>query len=262
MSQRLGLALLACMVARSTLVEAQSGWIVGVGVTEGPLTPAEVRPLLDAELPGIAECAPGAGPYQLVFNVSVGASGGVRSAAADRSVGAELAPARAVRCVRHRLEELELPVRAEASRLSVTFTLGVSEPPPIAAGPPSSAAPPASASTAPSSASVGVASVTLGPLVVTGSRAVASLRPPLETGRSALLECYEAALVVAPGLGGQGALHLTIAPEGRVVRALFAGSEALAGAMALCLGTAARAWTFPAGDDEVRLDVPLEFAGP
>jgi hypothetical protein len=234
---------------------AQSGWSVDVSITSGPTSVAEARAALEAHLDGVERCARGSGPFRLVYSVTVGTSGGVREAAPDRSAGADLAPARAVRCVRHILEELDLPEHEEASRIVVTFALGGDAAAPAAA--PTAPSAPSSAPTSPPVAAPrsGSGSVAMGS--VTGASSGA--RSVLDAGLPALEACYATALGEAPALAGEGTLRLTVGADGHVSRALFAGGEALASAMALCLGSAARGWAFPSSPAETRLEVPLIF---
>jgi hypothetical protein len=102
--------------------------------------------------------------------------------------------------------------------------------------------------------------VLVGAISAAAGRPSATLRDVVDRGRPGLAACYATALAAAPGLGGDGALHVTIEPDGHVSRSVFAGGEALASAMAICLGAAARQWTFPVASDPARIDVALTFA--
>lgn len=247
----------------ASVVVAQAGWALDVSVSSGPMTVAEASASLESRLGDVAECAPGAGPYRLVYSVSVGTSGGVRSATADRSASAALAPPRVVRCVRHVLEELDLPEHEDASRVEVVLSLGEGGDPGGSVVPASPSAPSGPVRAPSPSAPVGgapIATAAAGVSVGTITGGVAAHRVVVDGGRAALAACYEAARSESPALAGAGTLHVTIEPDGHVSRAMFAGGEALASAMAICLGAAARAWSFVPATTQTLIEITLTFS--
>jgi hypothetical protein len=89
----------------------------------------------------------------------------------------------------------------------------------------------------------------------------AALRDAIIAARPSLIACYASALSADPSLRGEGSLHLTIDASGHVRRAMLATTEALASALATCIATAARSWTF-AVSAEVNASIPLSFGTP
>lgn len=80
----------------------------------------------------------------------------------------------------------------------------------------------------------------------------------VDAHRADLEACFATGVASHPGLSGDVRLHLGIDAGGHVTRSMLQGSEALAVALAGCVGATARAWSFPAGT-EAALTVPIHF---
>jgi hypothetical protein len=76
---------------------------------------------------------------------------------------------------------------------------------------------------------------------------------------AALGQCYATARATDASLAGDAVIQLGVAADGTVTSALFQGSETLASALALCVGQAARTWTFGPAAADARIAVPVSF---
>ncbi len=277
----------AAVLAVSALVPstgtAQSApWVVEVESQAGSLGVDAARRVLEAARGRIASCTDGPGPHRFTYTLSLRVNGQVREAAYDR--GATSDP-RAARCIRHALLGLHFPAHAEAATLALTVGAGAFEPsaPGPSTSPETSPAPgpiaPAPQVAPPQVAPPQVApgpgpiatpmprpsgpeasgDVTVGAVGATPERTAAQLLGVITPQRPSLVACYAAARSADGAVAGDAMLHLTISPDGRVTNAMFQGPEALAAALASCVGQAARAWTFGAASAEARVSIPLTF---
>ncbi len=209
-------------------------------------------------------------------------------------------PARPARCIRHALLEVVFPEAAGTVRATLALGGSAEAPPPPSGGPaptgptgptatgptatgPTPSGPTPSGPTASGpirSGPIATGPTATGPIatgpVATGAPrstditvgipsssdpGAAALRDAIIAARPSLIACYASALSADPSLRGEGSLHLTIDASGHVRRAMLATTEALASALATCIATAARSWTF-AVSAEVNASIPLSFGTP
>lgn len=267
-------------------------WVVEVTASSGSLGADAARPVIEAARSAIADCTDGPGPHRFDYTVSLRTNGQVREAAYDR--GATSDP-RAARCIRHALLELHFPAHTDAGTLALTLRAGAFDsaapttpptapsptaPPPTAPPPttaPQPSAPPVVQAPAPIATPAptpipipiptprdpevpaGAADVSFGAIGATPERTAAQLLSVITPQRASLVACYATARSADAALAGDATLHLTVSADGHVTSAMFQGSEAIASALASCVGQAARAWVFGAASAEARISVPLTF---
>jgi len=273
------LVLASWMLLSASTVSAQAGtWQVSLTRSAGSLDEPTARGVVEAAQGRLAACgAPGAQP--LVYELSLRTNGTVREASYDRRAAGD---ARGARCIRHALLELHFPAHAQAATFALTLGgtgAAPSAPPPpppttVAAPPPSTA--PSTVPPPTTTAPIAVAPPTLtptpmptaatdvriGPLESTAERTADQLRSVIAVQLGAISACYATGRQHDAALGGEAILHLTIAPNGQVTGALFQAPEALASAIAGCVGQAGRTWLFSSATAEERASIPLTFGAP
>ena len=262
--------LLASLLTLSPCLVHAQALQVALTRTAGSLDEAAAQGVLDGARGALSACtSPGAQSYR--YELSLRVNGTVREAAYDRRSASD---ARGARCIRHALLELHFPAHDQASSFTLTLGAGAAAPPPATTTTTTTTtiAPPPSTTVAPTLApppTTGVATgpvelgdVRIGPLESTPERTADLLRSVVAAQLGAISACYATGRRADATLGGEAILHATIGPDGRVSSVLFQAPEALASALAGCVATAARTWTFSSASAEERASIPLAFGAP